>query len=111
MAAGLIPMTASGSHAAPPANATTTPQTLPHPAAMAPPHPSPYVHLMSHYHQATGLLPPGLSAAMAAAAASAASVTPSPIALMAVAALTSSGGGAVGADAGAAEKKPPPTVL
>ena len=105
MAAGLIPMTTSGSPATP--AVTATPQQPPHPPAapqppqLPPPPPSPYVHFMSQYHQA-GLIPPGLSAAMAAAAAS---VTPSPIALMAVAALTS--GSAIGAEAGGSGKKPP----
>ena len=103
MAAGLIPMTTSAGPATPAVNAI--PQPPPHPPAPLPPLalPSPYLHFMSQYHQA-GLIPSGLSAAMAMAA-SAASVTPSPIALMAVAALTS-GCGSVGAEASGGKKPP-----
>ena len=102
MAAGLIPMTTSGGHATPAVSATPQ-HPAPAPLPPPPPPPSPYVHFMSQYHQA-GLIPSGLSAAMAMAA-SAASVTPSPIALMAVAALTS-GCGSVGAEASGGKKPP-----
>ena len=109
MAAGLIPMTTSGGHATPAVSATPQhPAPAPLPPPPPPPPPSPYVHFMSQYHQA-GLIPSGLSAAMAMAA-SAASVTPSPIALMAVAALTSGGSavGGLGAEASGGKK---PNVL